>query len=111
MAAAVVDVAYLSSYLSVPESTLSTFVDDPTRELVNAVLQAVTVKAKEHDEVNARKLHLEVELENAVRTGDSRSRGLKASVEKGLKELAELREKLKEEGKTRFDPVHAGLLT
>ncbi|KAI9770465.1 MAG: hypothetical protein M1840_003351 [Geoglossum simile] len=101
MAAAVVDVAYLSSYLSVPESTLSTLLDDPTRELVNDVLQAVSIKAKGHDEVNARKLHLEVELENAVRTGDSRSRGLKASVEKGLKELAELREKLKEEENTR----------
>jgi|SRR5579862_2925812 len=111
MAATVVDVAYLSSYLSVPESTLSTFVDDPTRELVNAVLQAVTIQAKEHDEVSARKLHLEVELESSVRTGDSRSRSLKAGVEKGLKELAELREKLKEEGKIKFDLVHARLLT
>jgi nucleoprotein TPR len=111
MAAAVVDVAYLSSYLSVTVSTLSTLVDEPTRELVNAVLQAVTAKAREHDEVNARKLHLEVELENAVRTGDSRSRGLKTSVEKGLKELAELRGKLKEEGEFELDIVYAGLLT
>jgi nucleoprotein TPR len=99
MATAVVDVAYLSSYLSVPESTLVTLVDEPTKELINAVLQAVTARARGHDEVNASKLHLEVELENAVRTGDSRTRSLKASVEKGLKELAKLREKLKEEGK------------
>ncbi|KAH0556454.1 hypothetical protein GP486_005636 [Trichoglossum hirsutum] len=101
MATAVVDVAYLSSYLSVPEPTLSTLVDEPTKELVNAVLQAVTARAKEHDEVNAAKLLLDVELENAVRTGDSRTRGLKASVEKGLKELAELRGKLKEEENSR----------
>ncbi|KAI9858209.1 MAG: hypothetical protein M1813_007858 [Trichoglossum hirsutum] len=101
MATAVVDVAYLSSYLSVPESNLSTLVDQPTKELVNAVLQAVTAKAREHDEINAAKLHLDVELENAVRTGDSRTRGLKASVEKGLKELAELRGKLKEEENSR----------
>jgi nucleoprotein TPR len=107
MATAVVDVAYLSSYLSVPESNLSTLVDQPTKELVNAVLQAVTAKAREHDEINAAKLHLDVELENAVRTGDSRTRGLKASVEKGLKELAELRGKLKEEGEIESYLVHA----
>jgi nucleoprotein TPR len=105
MATAVVSVAYLSSYLSVPETTLVTLVDEPTKELVNAVLQAVTARAREHDEANANKLHLEVELENAVRTGDSRTRSLKASVEKGLNGLAELREKLKEEGK-----IESGLI-
>ncbi|KAH0544558.1 hypothetical protein FGG08_001330 [Glutinoglossum americanum] len=101
MATAVVDVTYLSSYLSVPKSTLVTLVDEPTKELVNAVLQAVSARAREHDEVNDSKLRLGVELENAVRTGDSRTRGLKASVEKGLNELAELRGKLKEEENAR----------
>ena len=110
MATAVVDVAYLSSYLSVPETTLSTLVDEPTKELVNAVLQTVIAKAKEHDEVNGFKLLLEVELENAVRTGDSRTRGLKTTVEKGLKEIAELRGKLKEEGNVESYQVHTWLL-
>ena len=98
MATATVDLPYLSHYLSVPESTLTTLTTSPTTELVNSVLEAVAVKAREHDQVKSEKLRVEVELENAVRSGESRTRGLKATVEKSLKETAELRTKVQELG-------------
>ncbi|KAI9825445.1 MAG: hypothetical protein M1832_001175 [Thelocarpon impressellum] len=101
MATATVDISYLSSYLAVPDSTLGALIATPTTDLVNAVLQAVAGKAREHDEAKAEKLRLEVELENAVRSGHSRTQGLKSTVEKSLKEAAELREKLKEEENAR----------
>lgn len=53
MATAVLDVDYLSAYLSVPQQTLETVVDNPTAELVRSVLEAVTAKAREHDELAA----------------------------------------------------------
>ncbi len=99
MAAAAVDVPYLSAYLSVPQTTLTNLIDSPTAELVQVVLKKVAAKAREHDETNAEKLRLDVELENAVRGAESRTRGLKATVDKSLKEVADVREKLKEEGK------------
>ncbi|KAI9722891.1 MAG: hypothetical protein M1812_001339 [Candelaria pacifica] len=101
MAAAAVDIPYLSAYLTVPQTTLTNLSDTPTAELVQAVLERVAAKAREHDEVNAEKLRLDVELENAVRGAESRTRGLKATVDKGLKEVADVRERLKEEENAR----------
>ncbi|KAI9806077.1 MAG: hypothetical protein M1833_004484 [Piccolia ochrophora] len=99
--AAAVDLPYLSSYLNLTQPTLSSLTDAPTTDLVNSVLQAVAAKAREHDEVKAEKLRSDVALENAVRSGESRARGLKANVDKALKEAAELREKLNEEEEAR----------
>lgn len=98
MAVAVLDVDYLSAYLSVPQQTLSTCVDTPTAELVRAVLEAVTAKAHEHDELTADKLRVDIELENAVRSSETRIEGFRAQVEKGQKTVEEIRTKLKEEG-------------
>ncbi|KAI9678802.1 MAG: hypothetical protein M1817_005861 [Caeruleum heppii] len=94
MATAAVDLPYLSNYLSVPEPTITTLVEAPTVELVHTLLQAIAVQAREHDADKADKLRLEVELENAVRSNESRVRGLKSTVEKSLKEVSELRNKL-----------------
>ena len=99
MATAAVDTHYLSTYLALPQPSLTTLLDSPTSDLVQQLLQAVAEKAREHDEIKADKLRLEVELENAVRTGESRTRGLKVTVNKGLKEIAELRGKVREEGR------------
>ncbi|KAI9806609.1 MAG: hypothetical protein M1825_006066 [Sarcosagium campestre] len=95
--AAAVDLPYLSNYLSIAEPSLQATSEDPTVELVNSLLQAVAAKAREHDEIRADKLRLDVELENAVRTGETRTRGLKSTVDKALKEAADLREKVKRE--------------
>jgi nucleoprotein TPR len=99
MAAAALDIDYLSAYLSLPQQTLSSVVDAPIAQLVQAVLEAVTVKAREHDELVADKLRVDIELENAVRSAETRIEGLRSSVEKSQKTVEELRTQLKEEGK------------
>ena len=98
MAAATVELPYLSSHHSIPESTLSTLTQAPTVELVNQLLESITKKAHETDELNSDKLRLEVELENAVRSSDSKIKVLKNSVEKGHAEVEESRKKLHESG-------------
>jgi nucleoprotein TPR len=98
MAAAIVDVDYLSAYLSVPQQTLASLIDSPTSELVRSVLEAITAKAREHDELAADKIRVDIELENAVRSSETRIDGLRASVEKAQKTVEEVRTKLKEEG-------------
>jgi nucleoprotein TPR len=98
MATATVDVDYLSGYLSLPRDTLATALDAPTAELVRSVLDAVTAKAREHDVLVADKYRADIELENAVRSSETRIEGLRASVEKAQKTVEEVRIKLKEEG-------------
>jgi len=98
MAAVAIDLPYLSAYYSIPQATLTTLQEAPTVELVNSLLVQIEAKARESDEVKAEKLRIEVELENAVRSGESKARVLKSSVDKSLKEVADLRSKLKAEG-------------
>ena len=98
MATAVVNVEYVAASFAVPQPTLQSLLDNPTVELVTSLLQQIEAKAREHDEIKAEKLRSDVELENSVRSGDSRARALKASVDKGLKEVGELRTKLNDEG-------------
>lgn len=98
MAAVAIDLPYLSAFYSIPRATLTTLREAPTVELVNSLLVQIEVKARENDEIKAEKLRIEVELENAVRSGESKARVLKSSVDKSLKEVADLRSKLKAEG-------------
>ena len=98
MAAAAVDVPYISSYLGIAQPSLRTSLEAPTTELVTSILLAVAAKAREFDDIKAEKLRQEVELENAVRNGQSKTKSLKATVDKSLKEAAELREKLNQQG-------------
>jgi len=99
MATMELDLPYLSSYLIFPEASLTTLLTSPTVDLVRTLLSKVAAKAREHEQVQSEKLKLDVNFENVVRAADSKARVLKASVEKGLKEVAELRQKLQEEGK------------
>lgn len=101
MAAATVDPVYLSTYLDVPQATVTSVLDSPTVELVNSVLLAVTLKARQHEELQADKLRIDIELENAVRGADSRAQGLKATADKALKDVEELRQQLKNQENTR----------
>lgn len=98
MAAETLDPGYLSTYLNVPQTTITSVLDTPTIELLKSVLEAVTLKAREHEEIQADKLRVDIELENAIRSSESRSQGLKATAEKALKDAEELRHKLKAEG-------------
>jgi len=96
--ATVLDVDYLSAYLSVPQQTLTSIVDAPTAQLVRSVLDAVILRAKEHDELAADKLRVDIELENAVRSSETRTEGLRLGLEKSQHTVEEVRNKLKEEG-------------
>lgn len=99
MADAAVELPYLSSHYAIPEATLSTLTQAPTVDLVNQLLASITKKAHEYDELKSDKLRLEVELENAVRSNESKIKVLKGTVEKGHKEVEDLRKKLNESGR------------
>jgi nucleoprotein TPR len=99
MAVAVPDIEYLSAYLSIPQPTLFSLIDTPTTELIRSVLQAITAKAHEHDEILSEKLRVDIELENAVRSSETRIQGLRSTIEKSQNTVEEVRTKLKEEGK------------
>lgn len=98
MAATTIELPYLASHYSIAESSLSTLTQAPTVELVNQLLEAITKKAREFDDLKSDKLRVEVELENAVRSSDSKIKVLKSSVEKGHAEMEETRKKLHESG-------------
>lgn len=106
MAAAGLDVGQLSTYCSLPQQSINTLLNAPTTELVRSLLENIAAKACEHDKLASENLKLRVELENAVRGGESKNRILKGSIDKGLKEAAELRQKLQAEGR---HPTTAGL--
>ncbi|RHZ65839.1 putative filament-forming protein (Tpr/p270) [Aspergillus thermomutatus] len=101
MATATVELPYLASHYAIAKATLTTLTQAPTVELVNQLLEAITKKAREYDELRSDKLRLEVELENAVRSSDSKIKVLKSSVEKGHAEVEEARKKLHESENTR----------
>lgn len=99
MAAAAVDLGYLSTHLGVPETTLSTVTTNPSVDLVNSVLEAVIAKAREYDTLYSEKLQVDIELENAVRSTEARCQSFKATADKALKDVEEIRQKLQDEGK------------
>ncbi|KAK5004063.1 hypothetical protein LTR28_009389, partial [Elasticomyces elasticus] len=98
MASTSIDTAYIAVSYGVDEHSVQTLLDAPTTELVKDFLSSLTTKAKEFDETKAEKLRVEVELENTIRSGESRIKGLRVTVNKGLQESQELRRKLSEEG-------------
>ena len=99
MAAAEVDLAYLSTHAGVPEADLDTVVTAPTADLVTAVLGAIVTKLRDLEQ---EKFQLGVELEAAYRGAESRCEQFKATSDKALKEVEEVRQKLQNEGKCAF---------
>lgn len=104
MAAAEVDLAYVSGHLGLDPSILVTLTSGPTVDLVLTLLQAIALKAHEFDDLYANKLQIAIELENAVRSSETRSQTYKSTAENALKEVEQARQKLKDEG--RLD-IHA----
>lgn len=99
MATTDLDVILLSSFCSLPQISIITLLDAPTTELVNSVLSAISSRAREFDELKAQNLKLNVELENAVRGGELKSRTIKASLEKASKKTDGLQQALEAESK------------
>jgi nucleoprotein TPR len=98
MAAAVVDAGYIASHYELPEPTVQTLLDSPTVELVTSFLQQAFAKAQEFELLKQEKLRTDVELESAVHASENRTRQLRESVDKGLKEVESLRKQLSESG-------------
>ena len=96
------DIPYLSSYISVPETSLRGLLSTPTIELVENLLSKIQTKAREHHELQSEKLQLEVELESAIRAGESKSRQMKESVDKSLQEVSSLRQQLHAAGNVTY---------
>jgi nucleoprotein TPR len=92
--AAEVDVRAVATFSSLSESSISTILEQPTVELVRALLLNLSQKAHDHQQLLSQKTRLEVELEAAVRSSESRIKVLKGSVEKGLAETSSLRKEL-----------------
>lgn len=103
MAVAELDIPQLASFCSVPEASIHTLLDQPTVELVRNILERVSEKAQENNELRSEKLRVDVELENAVRGGESKTRGLRNSLDKAQRERTVLIQKLEDEGK--YDSV------
>ncbi|KAL8807609.1 MAG: hypothetical protein Q9182_000593 [Xanthomendoza sp. 2 TL-2023] len=105
MATAELDIPRLSAFCAVPQTSLISLLDTPTVDLVRNLLESLSPRIHELDGVKAEKLKINVELENAVRGGESKSRVLKNSVDKGLKEAAQLKQKLEqaEQSKAKLD--------
>lgn len=99
MAAAEFDVPQLAAFCSLPENSITTLLDQPTVELVRDVLQSVSAKIQEQNELRSEKLRIDVELENAVRGGESKTRALRVSLDKAQQDSTELREKIQAEGR------------
>ncbi|KAL8827841.1 MAG: hypothetical protein Q9191_002941 [Dirinaria sp. TL-2023a] len=99
--AEVLDISQLSSFCSLPATSINALLDAPTVETVRNLLHNISVKAREYDETKSANLKLSVELENAVRGGESKARILKNSVDKRLKEAEELRQRLQTEEQAR----------
>jgi nucleoprotein TPR len=98
MAAAAVDVGYLAASYAIPEPTLQTLLAEPTVELVQSLLVQIEAKAHEFDDLKSEKLRSDVELENQVHNWETRAKAQKASHDKSLKEVEDLRQKLSQTG-------------
>lgn len=90
------DVGYLAGTYGVPEPDLQTLLSEPTVELVQNLFVALTGKGAELDALKADKVKAEVELENTVRSSETKVKAQKAAVARHTKEIEELRTKLNE---------------
>ncbi|KAK4897147.1 Protein mlp1 [Elasticomyces elasticus] len=90
----VVDLPYLHSTYDIPELDIQNLLDAPTTELVKEFLASLTNKGQDFETLKADKLKVEVELENTVRTSETKARAQKGQITKHVKEVEELRTKL-----------------
>jgi len=91
---AALDLPYLSTTFGFLEVEVQALLDAPTAELVRDFFTSLTNKGHDWDALKAEKLRADVELENTVRTSDSKAKAQKAQVVKHVKEVEELRVRL-----------------
>ena len=93
-----VDIESLSAFSSVPQTDISTLLTQPTVDLVTSFLGSISQRAKDCEQVKSQKVRLEVELEQSVRTRESKVKLFKNSAEKALAEVSKLRADLQASG-------------
>ena len=98
-----IDLGFLSTTYGIPETDLEALLDGPTTELVREFLISLVTKGQELDTLKTEKLRVDVELENTVRTSETKVKAQKVAVTKHAKEVAELRTKLNEAESARED--------
>ena len=98
MAAVAVDTHYIATSYDISHDEVETLLTSPTTELVKELFERLLSKAKEHEKIKASKLKTEIELESALRSNETKTRGIKANLDRVLKESEELRKKLTEQG-------------
>lgn len=98
MAAAAVDTQYIATSYDISHDKVETLITSPTTEFVKELFERLISKAKEHEKTKASKLKTEIELESALRSNETKTRGIKANLDRVLKESEELRKKLFEQG-------------
>ena len=98
MATALLDTPRLADFADVPLDSINELVSAPTAELVTRFLEKITEKVRAYEESQSSNLKLKVELENAVRTGDAKSKAIRGSLNKSLEETSKLRQQLQTEG-------------
>ncbi|KAK3692351.1 hypothetical protein B0T22DRAFT_475284 [Podospora appendiculata] len=86
MAAADVDLSYLTTHVGVSELSLDTAVTAPTPDLVKEILETVLSRVRDLEQ---EKFQLGVELEGAIRSSESRIDQFKATTDKALKDVEE----------------------
>ncbi|KAK1755662.1 nucleo protein TPR [Echria macrotheca] len=94
MAAAEVDLAYLSTHVGVPETDINSAITAPTPDVVKVIFGAIIAKLRDLEQ---EKFQLDVELEGAIRGSESRCEQFKSTADKALKDVEELRQKLQDE--------------
>lgn len=98
MAAPALDIRVISTFTAVPEASISSLLNSPTTELVQALLNGIETRAKEYEQSKSQKVKLEVELETVVRTNESKTKVLQNSRDKALAESSKLRVELQTSG-------------
>ncbi|KAK6536182.1 hypothetical protein TWF281_000427 [Arthrobotrys megalospora] len=89
------DVPKISAFLELPQVTVESLAGI-SESFVTAILEALTTKARFHDELKADKLRLEVELEQNARTANARVNNMKARMETSQAETQQLRKQVAE---------------
>lgn len=91
------DLSRISSVYSLQQSSLDELLQS-ANSFVPDLYRAMLAKAAEFDELRGAKLRVDVELEQAVRTADTRVRSMKAQLDSSLQETQVLRTKSTETG-------------
>lgn len=98
MAVVELNIPRLSSFYSIPSSSINTLLDAPTADLVATLLGTISSKIDEYDVLKSSKLKSDVELENAVRGGEAKNRVLRNAIDKSHRDTEDLKEQLEVEG-------------